>query len=256
MSALLLLFSCGLLFAVQTTRAQVNTEVYRLNPVKQGVTNNLSLDFSFYSGNTDFFKIGGNYRGDFLAGDFYSFLIMNYQYGEESKEIFVRNGFSHLRGVYTIVPTVRAELFTQLGFDDFILQRNRFLVGGGGRFTIREIRDSTLDFSLYLGVGGMYEREDEGDDTLSIITELPRSTNYLSMAFSIYKKFGLKIVTYYQPAVTRFQDFRILLDAGFGFEILTGLSVTTSVDWRYDSDPFPGVESYDLSLSNGLTLTF
>ncbi|MCB0713340.1 MAG: DUF481 domain-containing protein [Ignavibacteriae bacterium] len=234
----------------------MNTEVYRIRPVEQGVTNNLSLNFSFYSGNTDFFKIGGNYRGDFLDGDIYSFLILNYQYGEESKEIFVRNGFSHLRGVYTIAPAVRAELFTQLGFDDFILQRNRFLVGGGGRFTIGELKDSTLNFSLYIGVGGMYEREDEGDDTLNVVTELPRSTNYLSMALNVHEKFGLKIVTYYQPAVTRFHDFRILLDAGIGFEILSGLSVTTSVDWRYDSDPFPGVESYDLSLSNGLTLTF
>ena len=249
-------FALLFLSAVSMSFAQVNTEVYRLRPLRDGFHNAVSANFSFYDGNSEFFKIGGNYRADFLAGDFYSVLVLNYQYGEEGNEIFVRNGFSHLRGVYTLFPKVRAEAFTQLGFDDFILLRNRFLVGGGGRFTLYETSDSLFHLSLFLGAGGMYEREDEGDDTLNVVTILPRSTNYISFALNVEKKFGLKIVTYYQPAVTRFEDYRILLDAGIGFEVLSGLSITTSLDWRYDSDPFPGVESFDLTLSNGLTLTF
>ena len=238
--------------------AQVNTESYRIKPPEDGFTNTLSTDLTLYKGNTNLFSFTSQYRADYKKDKLYSFFIFNFSYGEESDIIYARDGFTHLRGVYTLFPSVRGELFTQWGFDDFLLLNRRYLAGGGGRFTLLDDHDTSasLHYNAFLGVGAMYEYDDEGEDGTTLITKLARSTNYLSLGLAYEKKFVLKIVTYYQPAVTQLDDFRILLDAGITFHLFSGLSMTTSVDWKYDSDPFPGVENYDLELTNGLKLTF
>lgn len=243
------------LYAVGSLRAQVNTENYRKKPGEEGFSNALSVNFSLYQGNSDFFKINGRYRADFSADRLYSFIVLSYDYGEEGEDIFLRDGFVHLRGIYRLLPYFRAEVFAQRGFNDFIDLKDRMLAGAGGRFTLAEGEDSTRQYSVHLGIGGMYEREVEGDGP-SVTTTLFRSTNYLAARLSFENRLSLNMVTYYQPAATRIDDYRILMEAGLAVDVLTGLAVTTSLNWRYDSEPFPGVERYDLALSNGLTLTF
>lgn len=252
---------CGfllcLLFASTTLHAQVNTESYRKESGKDGFRNTLSVNFSLYQGNSDFFKINGRYRGDYTHDRFYSFLVLNYDYGEEADDIFLRDGFAHLRVVYQFLSYLQGEGFVQWGFNDFINLKDRVLAGGGARVKVFEGEDSTKHYSLHVGVGGMYEREVEGetgDD--AITTHYLRATNYLAARLELQDRLRLNMVTYYQPAVTRIQDYRILLEAGFAVDVFAGFAVTTSLNWRYDSDPFPGVENYDLVLSNGLTLTF
>lgn len=235
--------------------AQVNTEAFRGHPDEEGFRNSISVNFSFYDGNSEFFKINGRYRGDLSFGRFYSFLVLNYNYGEEANDIFLRDGFAHLRGVYTIAGPLQGEAFVQRGFNEFIRLKDRFLLGGGGRIRLAESDDSVRSIALYMGIGGMYESELEGDDAAER-HELFRSTNYLSASVKFHHRFGVNLVTYYQPEATRFNDYRILLEAGLGFDLFSGLMITTSFNWRYDSRPFPGVESHDLALSNGLTLTF
>ena len=246
-----------ILFSSIDLLAQVNTESYRKKKHKDGFSNTLSANFSLYQGNSDFFKINGRYRGDYTDGRFYSFLVLNYDYGEEADDIFLRDGFAHLRGVHRFLSYLQGEAFVQWGFNDFINLKERVLAGGGGRITVFEGQDSTKHYSLHLGVGGMYEREVEGKgDVASVTTTYLRSTNYLAGRLALEDRLSLNVVTYYQPAVTRMKDYRILLEAGLAVDVFTGLAITTSLNWRYDSDPFPGVESYDLVLSNGLILTF
>lgn len=242
-------------FSVAPAVAQVNTEAFRGRPDEEGIKNAVSVNFNFYDGNSEFFKINGRYRGDLSFGRFYSFLVLNYNYGEEGNDIFLRDGFAHLRGVYTLLPALQGELFVQQGFNEFIRIKDRFLVGAGGRVRLAEVDDSIKSAALYVGVGAMYEHEVEGDETATR-QSLLRSTNYISANVKFQNRFGVSLVTYYQPAVTRLEDYRILLEAGLGFDLFSGLMVTTSLNWRYDSDPYPGVESFDLALSNGLTLTF
>jgi len=235
---------------------QVNTEAYRKRPGDQGFSNRLGVNFSLYRGNSDFFKVNGRYRGDFVSGPLYAFLVLNYDYGEESKSIFLRDGFAHLRVVYAFGPRISGEAFAQKGFNDFIRLKDRVLGGAGGRLTIARGEDSARRYGLYLGMGGMIEREVEGKESVETTTTLFRSTNYLSGRYELTDRLSLSTVTYYQPAVTRFDDYRILLETGLEVDIFSGLAITTALNWRYDSDPFPGVESYDLTLSNGLALTF
>ena len=235
--------------------AQVNTEAYRSSSQEQGFENRVSVNFSLYKGNSDFFKINGRYRGDYTDSRFSTFLVLNYNYGEEAEDIFLRDGFAHLRAVYRLFPRLAAEGFVQRGFNDFIDLKDRALVGGGGRITVMSVEDSATRYSLHLGIGGMYEREVEGDDA-SVTTSLFRSTNYLAGRAELERRLSLSMVTYYQPAVTRSHDYRILLEAGLAVDLFAGLAVTTSLNWRYDSKPFPGISRYDLELSNGLILTF
>lgn len=235
--------------------AQVNTEAFRGHPDEEGIKNTLSVNFSFYDGNSEFFDINGRYRGDLSFGRFYAFLILNYNYGEESNDVFLRDGFAHLRGVYAILPALQGEAFVQKGFNEFIRLKDRFLLGGGGRVRLVEFEDSTKSASCYVGIGGMYENELEGEEGATRESTF-RSTNYISASVKFHNRFGLSLVTYYQPKVTQFEDYRILMESGIGFDLFAGLSITTSLNWRYDSRPFSGVKPYDLALSNGLTLTF
>lgn len=244
-----------LLAVLSPAVAQVNTEAFRGHPDEEGFRNSIAVNFSFYDGNSEFFKVNGRYRGDLSFGRFYSFLVLNYNYGEEANDIFLRDGFAHLRGVYAIAGPLQGEAFAQRGFNEFIRLKDRFLLGGGARIRLAESDDSVRSIALYMGIGGMYENELEGDDAAER-RELFRSTNYLSASVKFHHRFGVNLVTYYQPEATRFNDYRILLEAGLGFDLFSGLMITTGLNWRYDSRPFPGVESYDLALSNGLTLTF
>ncbi len=62
--------------------------------------------------------------------------------------------------------------------------------------------------------------------------------------------------SYYQPDVRQFSDYRILVQSGFSVKLAKNLSLTTSLEYRFDSEPMTDIEKYDVGITNGITARF
>ena len=72
------------------TWCQVNTESMRGDNKSPGVTHNMALDFSYYSGNSEIIQLMGSYQMDYLTNsNWYGFLAIRYNRAfEKDKEDF------------------------------------------------------------------------------------------------------------------------------------------------------------------------
>jgi hypothetical protein len=209
------------------------------------------------AGNTEFLKLGASARIDFFDTLWYSFLVGNYERGSNDEDLFTHKAFAHLRLVRTLLPALRLEAFGQKEFNDFIRLKDRNLAGGGARITALHLpgSDSTTGLALNIGIGAMWENEEttgEGRGEVNLL----RSTNYLAFTLRSSKLISLSITGYYQPVFRDFDDFRLLTDASVAFSITDALAFTTTMRYRFDSQPPPDLKRFDLEMANGVTVRF
>ena len=104
------------------------------------------------------------------------------------------------------------ELFSQFGFNDFLLMKNRKLYGSGLRYKV--ISNDKLN--AFVGIGGMKE-----DEKYSLKTEnfksLFRSTNYFTWSINISENAILNNTAYYQLDTSKPKDHRILYHGDLEF---------------------------------------
>lgn len=258
MTKKIVLFIMFLLIAPELF-SQVNTETMRKDFKGDGLFNQIQCDFGYTSGNTEYAMIRAGYRADYIDGLFHYFGIVSYGYAEEDKIKNLNKGFIHLRCVYDLAPRLALEAFSQKEFNEFILLKDRNLLGGGGRVQILDLyADSGKGVKLYsfVGAGAMLEHEvlDTKPGTKSSL--IGRMTSYLSIGAEMTPNFALKIVNYYQPKLTNFDDFRFLTEGSLNFKISKYLAFKTSMQLRYDSQPPPDVKSTDFNILNGFQVDF
>jgi hypothetical protein len=238
--------------------AQVNTEAYRRSALKDGWNNRIGVNVSYVDGNTEYLELGVSGRSDLLVDDWYTFVVASYDRRLSNDEVIVNKGFAHLRGVFHITPFYGVEAFVQKQFNDFLRLQDRNLAGGGGRFRPLYLAPDSATgrtLVLFVGIGAMYEYE-RTDGLGGGVSNLVRSTNYLSFHFAFDDRVGSSMTGYYQPAFEQFDDFRILVDASLSFRISDVVSWSTTVEYRYDSQPPPDLRPFDITLENGLSLEF
>ena len=143
------------------------------------------------------------------------------------------------------------EVFTQYGFNDFLLMNERRLYGSGIRYRIlnREI------LSGYVGVGAMHEEEiyNLGSD---FNMNLLRSTNYLSWKIRFNETSSLQNTAYYQFDTKNTSDRRILYDGDLNIALNNKLVFTLSLNFRYDSEPHGDLGKTYIQLKNGIEYIF
>ncbi len=248
-----------LFFLVVSARAQVNIETLRRLDSKPGWYNNITLSLTYQSGNTDLLRFKSSLRSDYWFGKYHTFGIATLQQGKQGGKLYTDKGFIHLRGARSIIEHLSIEIFLQKQFNESILLRDRNLAGGGLRISALKQRTDKKNtgVNLYLGIGGMWENEtinDKGHGEVE--TNIIRSTNYISAAWRIDKRFSVVVTGYYQPYTRRFSDFRVLSESRFEFHVTKTVSINTRLNIRYDSEPPAGVEEHDLEIVNGLSYKF
>jgi len=256
--------------------AQINTEAMRRDEVPDGVHETLELDATLLSGNSDFFRGTAGLRIDWRARDRYLFGVVRYERGIEDDRDFVDKGFIHLRGIHRRTDRLSVEFFAQKEFDDFILIRDRTLLGGGFRIDLlggrRMPRPAGVEappgvdpdastprrapsIRLSAGIGAMWESEDL-DTEPRTATRFLRATNYLSLHWIADDRLRLGAVVYYQVRYRDAGDARILLDAGLEFDLTRAVAFRAALGLRYDHEPPPGIVRHDVELTNGLRIAF
>ena len=236
--------------------SQVNTEAMRNTKERSGFANTLGFDFGFEKSNEEVLEVAGKYRLDFMGKNgLQSFLVLSYEndYEKEDgdKNSIGNKGFGHLRFTKNMFDKFFIEVFTQYGFNDFLLMNERKLYGSGIRYRIlnREI------LSGYVGVGAMHEEEiyNLGSD---FNMNLLRSTNYLSWKIRFNETSSLQNTAYYQFDTKNTSDRRILYDGDLNIALNNKLVFTLSLNFRYDSEPHGELGKTYTQLKNGIEYIF
>jgi putative salt-induced outer membrane protein YdiY len=254
----LFLLSAGLMFLlVPSADAQINIEKRRAFDV-DGVAVSLTGDVSLLSGNSEAFNLTGGLRFDYRKGKHYTFLLGSARYGESSNKKYREHYFGHLRYNYDLMPRLVGELFGQAERDAFTLLQVRLLAGGGLRFRYFMLADEQR-IGIFQGSTLMYEYEDldaaktgAHPATMYVV----RWSNYLNVRLELTDRTNLINTVYVQPRLGDFDDLRILDEAVLAIALTRHLTFRTAFNLRYDSRPPGDIASTDLSLANGLTVTF
>jgi|APTNR8051073442_1049403.scaffolds.fasta_scaffold18686_2 putative salt-induced outer membrane protein YdiY len=250
--SLVLLF---LFFAI-SAYSQVNTEAIRSSKIDDGFRSRIDLLFGLNSGNSEFISGEAKLRLDYIQSNYRTFLAGELAYKEGNNAVISDKGFLHGRYIYKLDSLLEPELFIQKEFNEFVLLSDRNLLGAGVRLTLSNtdfVADSSAEIDIYLGSGIMYEME-EINIIPTQITEIIRSTNYMTITWKPSENFLLNSVTYFQVDINRLNDHRILNDTKLQFKITKAVSFVFNMNYRFDKEPPQGIREYDLELKNGITV--
>ena len=222
---------------------QINIESMRGKKQSPGVTHNMALDFSYYSGNSEIIQLMGSYRMDYLSNsNWYGFLKGQYNRAfEKDKEDFTKKGFIHLRTARPILAHTDIESFIQKEANNFIDLENRELLGAGLR--INQFRN------LYWGIGIMHEMEKY--NKIPQEQSFLKSTNYLNYQVNVLQIVELQNVVYYQFKLENPEDYRIIWDGNLTIKASKGISFHINTQYRFDKND----DNY-FEISNGFGFQF
>jgi hypothetical protein len=237
--------------------AQINTEAMRSENVTDGFINKVNVDFGIEKADAEVIELAAAYRVDYFnPTGLHIFFILNYENGYEQekgleKNQVVNKGFGHLRMTKMISSKLFFEVFTQFGFNDFLLMKDRKLAGGGLRYKMV----SNDRINTFLGIGLMQENE-----IYDIVNEpekkLLRSTNYLRWNIIIAENTKLYNTVYYQFSSSDINDYRLLYDGSIDFSVNENLSFFIKLNYRYDNDSHGDMGKSYVQLNNGIEFTF
>ena len=237
--------------------AQINTEAMRSENVTDGFINKVNVDFGIEKADAEVIELAAAYRVDYFnPTGLHIFFILNYENGYEQKKGLDKNqvvnkGFGHLRMTKMISSKLFFEIFTQFGFNDFLLMKDRKLAGSGLRYKMV----SNDRMNTFLGIGLMQENE-----IYDIVNEpekkLLRSTNYLRWNINIAENTELYNTVYYQFSSSDINDYRLLYDGSIDFSVNENLSFFIELNYRYDNDPHGNMGKSYVQLNNGIEFTF
>jgi hypothetical protein len=240
----------------------VNTEKLRVKS-KEGAWEG-EIDFNLglsrnKAGQT--FQFRSNARFDYLKKHHKWMIMGDYQQAELTRlndpdqptRRLKDQAFGHIRYNYLANPHLRWEAFGQIQFNDIQDIRLRTLLGTGPRVKILRTDSS----QVYFGTLIMFEYEESRDEPLRLTFHRDfRLSSYLSLAYRITDVFAINHVSYYQPNVADWADFRISSETQFQFLIRHHLSFKTHFNYMYDAKPAGNVPPVMFSLINGFAFTF
>ncbi|MER3328808.1 MAG: DUF481 domain-containing protein, partial [Candidatus Kapaibacterium sp.] len=189
-----------LLFSAVTAYSQVNTEAIRSSKIDQGFKSRIDLLFGLNSGNSEFISGEARLRLDYIQSNYRTFIAGEIAYKKGNNEVISNKGFLHGRYISKFSDLLEPELFVQKEYNEFVLLSDRNLAGGGVRLTLSNtdfVADSSAEIDVFLGTGIMYEME-EINVIPTQITEIIRSTNYLTVTWKPSENFLFNSVTYFQ----------------------------------------------------------
>ena len=164
---------------------------------------------------------------------------------------FNNTQFVHLRYNRSLHPKLTWEAFAQEQWDEVHEIDLRLLFGTGPRVQFVQTDSSQFFFGLLY----MYEHENtSGEDFLERNRD-HRLSSYLSLGFE-FNNFLINHISYYQPNLQNFGDYRINSETSIRVQIDKRLSLRTSFELIFDSQPPPTVRQTRYNLNSGISFEF
>lgn len=239
------------LFFSEAKSQLVNVEKDRKDR-KEGFVGSASLSLTLTQNTKQIFQ-GNNQIGVQYHKNVHTLLLLNnLGYMRVDGSNLINNGFQHLRYNYQLKPEwIEFEAFTQHQYNTIRLLRQRFLFGAGPRFRLVE----SEKFSLFLAPLFMYEHEKLSDE-LGSQTNKFKGDFILSARMELNERIFFSHVTYYQPDMAAFNEFRIASDSRLQLKFSEKFSFEIIWDLLYDSHPPGDIPNTFYTLRNGLKYSF
>lgn len=251
-----------ILFVSVISFSQLNTEKMRKHTSDdgEGFVYNANFNYAYATGNMNYTAIDGTGRIDYNYQKFSVFVVGNYNFKKTPDNTIINKSFFHLRNIYNLSEKNSLELFYQNEFNEKTLLDDRNLIGASFRtklFDIESKKDSLVGFISNCGIGGMLEKEVYGvpEDENPVRRHI-RLTTYLTIDWTITRKVNFWMVSYFQPNVQDFSDFRTIVESGLDIHIIGYFWFTTGVAFKYNNEPVSTIKYSDLLMRNGLRFTF
>ncbi|MET0795589.1 MAG: DUF481 domain-containing protein [Polyangiaceae bacterium] len=243
----------GFLFGSQAS-AQVNVEPLRQQVTERRFGARINASTTTYAGNTQGVVFGGAALLGGRTQRNFGYLDVSGDYSRLAGVVSVAKWFSHLRHNFQIDSEVWWEEYAQLESDRFRRVQLRELAGTGPRFRLAQGKR----IEVYFGTSYMVEhteldsidRDPEGQGTFE------RWSSYIALTFKPQDRILLSTVTYVQPRIDRFADYKVLSVSGADFKITTHLHSRLDVTARYESAAPSDVRHADLELKSSLEVVF
>lgn len=260
MKKLLLFIITSLIYVV--TNAQVlNTEKFRIEAEENTWQGNLDASFNLAQSKTGQ-SLSLNFDGQLSYTRKQSKWMFLTGYNRKTfsttnvlgKDVSLFNHFqySHLRYNYNFKKRWTIEAFVQEQFDQVHEIDIRGLSGTGLRWELLD----TDSINLYLGALYMYDYEKNSPLDSVVYNQDHRMSTYISGGFKVKNYLTVNNIVYYQPNLSAFNDFRVLLETKISVRLTRKLLLNTSFNLIYDSEPPNTIPTTRFNLSNGFSFVF
>ncbi|MBI3135510.1 MAG: DUF481 domain-containing protein [Bacteroidetes bacterium] len=229
----------------------VNIENMRLATKKEGLTGSVDLSLNFTMNTVQFLQIGDRVRLAYSKHRHYVLLLTDHSFMQTKDVSIVNLGFEHLRYNYAFKDSgaVILEVFEQAQFNKIQKINLRLLAGTGLRFHLLDKEH----YQLNLGTGFMAEYEELIDYGISndIL-----SNSYVSFDGQFTEHVGMNVITYFQPKLIDFGNYRVANETQLRFIINKHLTYRVIYSLSHDSRDIPDVRKTNYTFRNALSFTF
>lgn len=168
----------------------------------------------------------------------------------------INGGFEHFRYTHRFKNEKwSVEYFVQHQFNYIKYLKLRAISGGGLRYKLV----NTDKIYFHLAPLLMFEHEVYNDD-VNTITNYIKGDFIVTFGLNLSENISFSNVTYYQPRIYSWADFRISSETGFRFKFQKNFSFGSSFVLNYDAQPpvknNVKIEKMFFNLSNTLSYTF
>lgn len=184
-------------------------------------------------------------------------LINDLKYTGSRDNTYANFGMSHLRYSYRIANSSwKWESYTQIQYNQLLLQKVRTLIGTGLRAKLADIAPKEGGFDkravrLFFGSSLFYEYEEINYSFRPMEFEnTVRWNSYFSMYMN-FRYFELTSATYIQPNLAVFKDCRVLGDHSILIRVSNPFSIKFNYSHFYDTRPPETVTAKTYSVSAG-----
>jgi hypothetical protein len=180
------------------------------------------------------------------------FFAAQYQYNHTNQTDINNKVLMHLRYNRIIKPRFRLEWFSQFQHDKVLAIDIRQLLGLGPRIKIIDHNNFTANLgSLY-----MFEYERILDENRTENFD-HRLSSYLSFEVFFLNKSGkFSSVTYYQPRMDKFSDYRMVNQSEISYKLTKNIAALSKVEYYYDAKPPEGIQTNNFNTLFGIKLIF
>lgn len=228
----------------------VNIEDQRAKDSEEGLSGQADFNFNINKNTSVLYQLGNRVQARYRKDSNIWLFFNELNIVKTSERSFLNGGFQHLRYNKVINKGFRLEAFTQSQYNGIQRIDWRYLLGGGGRFTLFNADSLSINLATLF----MYEYED-GRGDLGVEHALRLST-YLSFKIDLTKNASISSTTYYQPKVWQFKDYRVSNESTFNIGISEKLSLKIIYTILFDAEPAPEVPQTIYSLRNAVSYRF
>ncbi len=239
-----------LFFSISSYSQILNVESLRKVTDTVGWSGSVALDFTFARSVNDFFIVANDIHIQYKLTKHLFLLKNQLRFVKIEGENFSNNGITHLRYNYKWKPKIALEAFVQGQYNKVSKIDLRLLAGLGPRFKLSKLEN----YKFYLGTLVMYEHEKLTDG--SVTSRDFRGSSYFS--FSMYPNdiFSFISTTYYQPLLSKFNDYRIASESSVGIKAFKNFIFKITYLFTYDSEPALDIQNSQYRFATGILYSF